>query len=95
MSSHLTGSHRRSADNNSRERNPRNAMSSNNSNNNAADYTSGGGGHSRTRGQHSNENQVKEAIIDLYLKVKIRSKDEVSRAKLYPRGPHLAYRAPK
>ena len=54
-------------------------MSSNNSNNNAADYTSGGG-HSRTRGQHSNENQVKEAIIDLYLKVKIRSKDEVSKA---------------
>lgn len=36
------------------------------------------GGHSRARGQHSNENQVKEAIIDLYLKVKIRSKDEVS-----------------
>ena len=35
-------------------------------------------GHSRSRGQHINENQVKEAIIDLYLKVKLGSKNEVS-----------------
>jgi len=76
MSSHLTGAHRRSADNNSRERHARTKDSSGGGNS-TTDYTTSGGGHSRSRGQHSNENQVKEAIIDLYLKVKIRSKDEI------------------
>jgi len=79
MSSHLTGAHRRSgAENNSRERhNSRTKESSNGggtNNSTAADYNAAtAGGHSRARGQHSNENQVKEAIIDLYLKVKIRT----------------------
>lgn len=81
MSSHLSGSHRRSADNNnSRERHNRTKDSGNNGNN-STDYsstTAGNGGPSRTRGQSTNDNQVKEAIIDLYLKVKIGSKNEVS-----------------
>lgn len=84
MSSHLTGSHRRSgADNGSRERHHSRTKDTNPSaaGNNQADYnntaTSGGHGGSRSRGHQSSENQVKEAIIDLYLKVKIRSKDEI------------------
>ena len=76
MSSHLTSSHRRSADNNSRERHSRTRESNGG---NLNDYnTAGGGSQSRSRGQNRDENQIKEAIIDLYLKVKIRSKDEVS-----------------
>ena len=82
MSSHLSGSHRRSADNNnSRERRTKdsgNTGNSNANNNNSTDYSSSAAGHSRTRGQNTNDNQVKEAIIDLYLKVKIGSKNEVS-----------------
>ena len=85
MSSHLTGAHRRSADNNSRERHARTKDSSGGGNG-TTDYTTSAGGHSRSRGQHSNENQVKEAIIDLYLKVKIRSKDEVSPIFIYSNG---------
>jgi len=30
----------------------------------------------RTRGQNKDDNSIKEAIIDLYLKIKIRSKDD-------------------
>jgi len=83
MSSHLSGSHRRSADNNnSRERRTKDSGNTGNSNannnNNSTDYSSSAAGHSRTRGQNTNDNQVKEAIIDLYLKVKIGSKNEVS-----------------
>lgn len=87
MSQHLNGSHRRSGDSNSRERQPRNASlnaANNNStggNNTGADYASTNERHSRSRANNqSNENQIKEAIIDLYLKVKIRSNDEVSQS---------------
>ena len=89
MSSHLTGAHRRSADNNSRERHARTKDSSGGGNG-TTDYTTSAGGHSRSRGQHSNENQVKEAIIDLYLKVKIRSKDEVSPIFIYSNGCEIS-----
>lgn len=85
MSQHLNGSHRRSGDSNSRERQPRNASLNaansntvNNSVGGGADYASTNDRQSRSRANNkSNENQIKEAIIDLYLKVKIRSNDEI------------------
>ena len=88
MSQHLNGSHRRSGDSNSRERQPRNASLNaansntvNNSVGGGADYASTNDRQSRSRANNkSNENQIKEAIIDLYLKVKIRSNDEVSQS---------------
>ena len=88
MSQHLNGSHRRSGDSNSRERQPRNASLNaansntvNNSVGGGADYASTNDRQTRSRANNkSNENQIKEAIIDLYLKVKIRSNDEVSQS---------------
>ena len=81
MSSHLTGSHRRSADHNSRERHSRSreVTSSGGGAGAGADINgTGSAGHSRPRNGGSEANQVKEAIIDLYLKIKVRQRDEVS-----------------
>ena len=76
MSSHLTGAHRRSSDHNSRERHSRSREVT--SQGAGADVNGNAAGHSRPRNQGSEANQVKEAIIDLYLKIKMRQRDEVS-----------------